>query len=424
MLDMQRRLSNSFYALTSLPATAMGFALCIQISALSWLLSTKYHLDIHEIGIVWAAGPTAGILGQVIIGFISDKTWFWGGRRRPFILIGGVLAALSVFLLPRIEIAASLLGIGNLLVVAVIIALTLDLSINIGFNPTRSLITDVTPDGEARTRGYTWMQTISGFWGVMAYLIGAFIDNYALISVGVVLVLVFSIVPALLIEEPREIAPLETAAASRTDWPQFRRLCAAHAFTWFGVQAMFVYIISFIQQHVVTAGATAEQAAAQSGHVIAISFAVMNVVGFLLPALVLAPLVTRFGRVRTQAACVGIMALAYFAIALFARSPAMLYVLMAVVGIGWAAVVSLPFAIMSEKVDKSRMGYFMGLFNLSVVLPQLATTTVGFVLKTAADKSLLFFICGGCLAISSVLWLLVRENTTALRTAPTLAASH
>jgi maltose/moltooligosaccharide transporter len=429
MLDMQRRLSNSFYALTSLPATAMGFALCIQISALSWLLSTKYHLDIHEIGIVWAAGPLAGILGQVIIGFISDKTWFWGGRRRPFILIGGVLAALSVFLLPRIEIVAGLLGIGNLLIVAVIIALTLDLSINIGFNPTRSIIADVTPDGDARTRGYTWMQTISGFWGVMAYLIGAFIDNYTLISVGVVLVLVFSILPVLLIEEPRTLAPStrETATAGtpdRTDWPQLWRLWAAHAFTWFGVQAMFVYIISFIQQHVVTPGASVEQAAAQSGHVIAISFAVMNVVGFLLPALVLAPLVTRFGRVRTQAACIGIMALAYFAIALFARTPGTLYVLMGVVGIGWAAVVSLPFAIMSEKVDKSRMGYFMGLFNLSVVLPQLATTVVGFVLNGAADKSVLFLICGGCLAVSSVLWLLVRDSKTAPVVTPALATSH
>ncbi len=424
MLDMQRRLSNSFYALTSLPATAMGFALCIQISALSWLLSTKYHLDIHEIGIVWAAGPLAGILGQVIIGFISDKTWFWGGRRRPFILIGGVLAALSVFLLPRIEVVADLLGIGNLLIVAVIIALTLDLSINIGFNPTRSLIADVTPDGEARTRGYTWMQTISGFWGVMAYLIGAFIDNYTLISVGVVLVLVFSILPVLLIEEPRALVAPDAVAATSTDWPQLWRLWTAHAFTWFGVQAMFVYIISFIQQHVVTPGATAEQAAAQSGHVIAISFAVMNVVGFLLPALVLAPLVTRFGRVRTQSACIGIMALAYFAIALFARSPGALYVLMGVVGIGWAAVVSLPFAIMSEKVDKSRMGYFMGLFNLSVVLPQLATTVVGFALNTAADKNVLFLICGGCLAVSSVLWLLVRDTKAAPATMPALAASH
>jgi MFS family permease len=426
MLDIQRRLSNSFYAVTSLPATAMGFALCIQISALSWLLSTKYHLDIHEIGIVWAAGPLAGILGQVIIGFISDKTWFWGGRRRPFILIGGVLAALSVFLLPRIELVADLLGIGNLLVVAVIIALTLDLSINVGFNPTRSLIADVTPDGDARTRGYTWMQTISGFWGVMAYLIGAFIDNYALISVGVVIVLAFSVLPVFMIEEPRELAPSSQGAiaATSTDWPQLWRLWAAHAFTWFGVQAMFVYIISFIQQHVVSAGASTEQAAAQSGHVIAISFAIMNVVGFLLPALVLAPLVTRFGRVRTQAACIAIMALAYFAIALFARSPAVLYLLMAVVGIGWAAVVSLPFAIMSEKVDKSRMGYFMGLFNLSVVLPQLATTVVGFALNTAADKSLLFLICGGCLAVSSVLWLLVRDSKAAAAAAPTLATSH
>jgi len=414
MLDMQRRLSNPFYALTSLPATAMGFALCIQISALSWLLSTKYHLDIHEIGIVWAAGPLAGILGQVIIGFISDKTWFWGGRRRPFILIGGTLAALSVFLLPRIEEVAHLFGVTNLLVVAVIIALTLDLSINISFNPTRSLIADVTPEGQARTRGYTWMQTISGFWGVMAYLIGAFIDNYALISVGVVIVLAFSVLPVFLVAEPRDLAPAaqETAApsSSATNWPQLWKLWAAHAFSWFGVQAMFVYIIAFIQQHVVVAGASAAESAAQSGHVIAISFAVMNVVGFVLPALVLAPLGARIGRVHTQAGCIAVMALAYFGIALFARSPASLYVLMGVVGIGWAAVVSLPFAIMSEQVDKRRMGFFMGLFNLSVVLPQLATTGVGYVLKDAADKSVLFLICGGCLAVSSVLWLLVKDG--------------
>lgn len=430
MLDMQRRLSNPFYALTSLPATAMGFALCIQISALSWLLSTKYHLDIHEIGIVWAAGPLAGILGQVIIGFISDKTWFWGGRRRPFILIGGTLAALSVFLLPRIEMVADLFGVTNLLVIAVIVALTLDLSINISFNPTRSIIADVTPEGDARTRGYTWMQTISGFWGVTAYLIGAYIDNYALISVGVVIVLLFSIVPVFLIKEPRELAPetreavAATAASTTTDWPQLWKLWTAHAFSWFGVQAMFVYIISFIQQHVVAPGATVAESAAQSGHLIAISFAIMNVVGFVLPALVLAPLGARIGRVRTQAACIGVMAVAYFGIALFARSPASLYVLMAVVGIGWAAVVSLPFAIMSEKVDKRRMGYFMGLFNLSVVLPQLATTVVGYVLKDAADKSVLFLICGGCLAVSSVLWLLVKDGAPVATAKPAMATTH
>lgn len=421
MLPMQARLSNLFYATISLPATAMGFALCIQISALSWLLSTKYHLDIHEIGVVWAAGPTAGILGQVIIGLLSDKTWFWGGRRRPFILLGGTLAALSVFLLPRIDVVADMLGIGNLLIVAVAVALTLDISINISFNPTRSLIADVTPEGQARTRGYTWMQTVSGFWGVMAYLIGAFIDNYALISVGVVIVFLFSVLPMFFVEEPRELAPEKTEAASATDWNQLWRIFVAHGFTWLGVQSMFVYIIAFIQQHVV---AGAADAAAQSGHVIAISFAVMNVVGFLLPALVLAPLGERFGRVQVHTACIAIMAAAYFAIALFARSSVALYVLMAIVGIGWSAVVSLPFAIMSEQVDKSRMGFFMGLFNLSVVLPQLMSTGVGYALRDAADKSLLFYICGGCLAVSAVLWCLVSEKKTSKDSAAVLAASH
>lgn len=425
MLDMQKRLSNTFFAIIGLPSTAMGFALCIQISALSWLLSTKYNLAIHEIGIVWAAGPLAGILGQVIIGFISDKTWFWGGRRRPFIMIGGALAALMVFLLPRIDVVSEVLGIGNLLVVAVIVALTLDLSINIGFNPTRSLIADVTPDGEARTRGFTWMQTISGFWGVMAYLIGAFINNYVLISVGVVIVLVFSIVPMLFVEEPRVLAaPSKTEAATGTEWGQLWRIYFAHGFSWIGVQAMFVYIIAFIQQHIVPATATAAEASAQSGKVIAISFAVMNVVGFVLPALVLAPLAVRFGRVRTQASCVGIMALAYFGIAFAARTPSMLYLMMALVGIGWAAIVSLPFAIMSEKVDKSRMGYFMGLFNLSVVIPQLMSTGIGFVLNRSADKAVLFVICGACLAISGMLWMLVREKQQAGAVSPALAASH
>jgi maltose/moltooligosaccharide transporter len=415
MLDMQKRLSNSFNAIISLPSTAMGFALCIQISALSWLLSTKYHLDIHEIGIVWAAGPLAGIIGQVLVGFISDGAWFWGGRRRPFILIGGTLAALMVFLLPRIDAVASLLGIGNLLVVAVIVALTLDLSINIGFNPTRALIADVTPDGEARTKGFTWMQTISGFWGVMAYLIGAFIDNYALIAVGVLVVFAFSVVPMFFVTEPRTLAASANPsdqAATPTEWGQLWRIYFAHGFSWLGVQSMFVYIIAFIDQHIVTANATPAEVSAQSGHVISISFAVMNVVGFLLPALVLAPLAARFGRVKTQAGCIAIMAAGYCAIAFMARSPATLYVLMAVVGIGWSAVVSLPFAIMSEKVDKRRMGFFMGIFNLSVVIPQLLSTGVGYVLKSAADSNILFIICGGCLAVSAVLWCLVGDKAS------------
>ena len=83
---------------------------------------------------------------------------------------------------------------------------------------------------------------------------------------------------------------------------------------------------------------------------------------------------------------------------------------MAVVVVGWSAVVSLPFAIMSDKVDKSRMGFFMGIFNLSVVLPQLMSTGVGYVLKDVGNNSVLYVICGGSLAISAGLWCLVRDE--------------
>ncbi len=414
MLEMQKRLTNSFYAIISLPATAMGFALSIQISALSWLLSTKYNLDIHQIGIVWAAGPLAGIFGQVIIGLISDKAWFWGGRRRPFILIGGTLAALMLFLLPRIDAVSGALGIANLLIVAVIVALTLDLSINISFNPTRSIIADITPEGNPRTRGYTWMQTISGFWGVMAYVIGALFGNYVLISVGVIIVFLFSVIPTFFVTEARELAAGVSSGgpvSTKTEWGQLWRLYLAHGFSWIGVQTMFVYIIAYIQQYLLPPSASPTEVASQSGQIIAISFAVLNTIGFLLPAFVLEPIAERIGRVRTHMSCVGIMAAGYFLIAVIGKSPMLVYVLMGVVGIGWAAVVSLPFAIMSEKVDKSRMGFFMGIFNLSVVFPQLIVSLgLGILIQNAADKSIIFLISGVTLAISAVLWFFVKEK--------------
>ena len=104
---------------------------------------------------------------------ISDRVWFWGGRRRPFIIIGGTLAALMILALPYIGVISQQLGFDAVIGVAIAVALALDLSINVSFNPTRSLITDVTPEGIARTRGYTWMQTVSGTFGVLAYAIGA-----------------------------------------------------------------------------------------------------------------------------------------------------------------------------------------------------------------------------------------------------------
>lgn len=423
MLEMQKKLSKPFYALLSLPATAMGFALSIQIAALSWLMRTKYGLDLHEIGFVWAAGPLAGIIGQPIVGLISDNVWFWNGRRRPFILVGGALAALMLFALPNIGAINDFFGIGNIIIVAVVVALTLDLAINISFNPTRSIIADVTPEGVPRTKGYTWMQTVSGSFGVLAYAIGAIFGNYFLIYFGVFLVFVFSIVPMFFIKEPRELKSVlaedQKEEASKTDWPQFLKLLFAHSFSWIGVQTMFVYMIGFVEQRLEP---TSDN---QTGMILSVSFLVLNAVGALLPAFVLEPVTEKIGRVKTHIICLFVMSAGYFGIVLFGNTSFLVWLMMAVAGVGWAAIVSLPFAIMSEKVNKSRMGLFMGIFNLSVVLPQLLVSLgLGIFIQNAEDKSLIFIISTVTLAISAVLWFMVKESKTVEKSIQSHQAGH
>jgi maltose/moltooligosaccharide transporter len=421
-MSNSQKLTNPFYVLLSLPSTAMGFALCVQISALSWILSTKYNLSIEHVGLVWLAGPLAGLLAQPIVGLISDNVWFWGGRRRPFILIGGVTASLMLLALPFLGELSQWSGL-RILWTAVIVALTLDLAINVGFNPTRSIIADLTPEGEARTKGFTWMQTISGMFGVLAYVIGAVFTNYALIYFGVILVLLFNIIPAFLLKEPRELGKVAahdaptgpTSGRGKTNLPRLMHIYLAHAFTWLGVQTMFVFMFAYAQGAFFPGTAELDEAQKNSlGQVISISFLVMNVIGFILPVAVLQPLAKKIGLVRTHTVCIFIMALGYGAIVLLGGGNAnLLYALMAVVGVGWAAVVSLPFAIMSDSVDKTRMGLFMGIFNLSVVIPQiLVSVGIGKLIGAAADKSLVFIICAGSLAVSAVLWALLKEDRT------------
>lgn len=406
MLTIQKNLSKSFYALLSLPSTAMGFALCIQISALSWILSTQYNLDIHEVGIVWAAGPLAGIIGQVLIGLVSDKVWFWGGRRRPFIFIGGTLASLSLVALTSLGTISNLFHL-PLLAVAIVVALTLDLSINVSFNPTRSIIADVTPEGTKRTLGYTWMQTISGMFGVLAYAIGAYFGNYPLIYFGIVLVFLFSVLPLLIIEEPKQLLNEEESQSSKkiSQYGQLYRIYLAHGFCWLGVQTMFVYIFFYVKE---TMGIASDD---HAGQIVSLAFLILNTVGFILPATLLEPLSKKIGRVKTHMFAMGIMAVGYGLI-LLTQQVMWLYIFMAVVGIGWAATVSLPFAIMTEKVDKTKMGLFMGIFNLSVVIPQLIVSFgFGKIIETSENKNIIFIISALSLAISTILWTLVKEQS-------------
>lgn len=482
MLDIQKKKANSFFALLSMPSTAMGFTLSVQISALSWILSTKYGLSIDKIGIVWAAGPIAGILAQPIVGAISDKTWFMGGRRRPWIILGSLLGALMLLALPNLGIIQSIFVSGNdpkagLLAVAVVVALLLDLSINVSLNPTRSLVADCTTM-EERGKGYTWMQTISGSFGVLAYFIGGVFGNIILIYVGAMVTFLGAVIPTMLIEEPRRLENVEdTKKTIKTSSKstikdifisllplagliiygiyvlisklfgldmqggvafvgirlgivefvsalifivtslmvllnvlkvsskanEYQKVLLAHSFTWVGVQTMFIYAFFFLSDKM-----NLDEVA---GKVNSLAFFILSLASAVLPVFVLNPVAKKIGMVKTHYIAMFIMALGYGGIFLVARTVPMYYLFMAIAGIGWGSVVSLPFAIMSEKVDQTKMGLYMGIFNLSVVLPQLvASFKMGEVINSHSDKTVIFAICAVTLLVSAILWMFVKNE--------------
>jgi Na+/melibiose symporter-like transporter len=319
------------------------------------------------------------------------------------------------------------------------------------------------------------MQTVSGSFGVGAYAIGAIWGNVTLIYAGAIIVFLISFIPVWFIKEPEELSEKADVAAGgedRNKWVSafltikplwgflayapigmfkklsgqslspgflelacllltlyglfqvlknqetvvlsgksneigFQRILAAHAFTWMGVQTMFIYMFAFIQDKMQFLSEN------EVGKVISLSFLLLNAVGAILPATLLQPMSEKWGKVNIHLLSITSMSLGYLGIFFFGNTPILLYVLMSVLGIGWAATVSLPFAIMSQKVELSKMGMFMGLFNLSVVLPQLVSSLIiGEYINQTENKGIIFMICAVCLGISATLWTFVKEPRT------------
>ena len=502
MLEIQKKLSNSFYAMLALPATAVGFALSTQIAALSWILNKKFGLNIHEVSFVWLAGPLAGIFGQVIVGMISDNVWFLGGRRRPFIMIGGIVGALMFLALPQIGVISEATGITSIILIASVIALLLDLSVNVTFNPARSIIADLTPEGKKRTTGYVWMQVISGTFGVLAYFLSMVFGNETLLLIAAIFVLVCSVGPILFIEEPKDLkADIEENAKTHTvldifksifplygflvfgvfslifhfyqnelrvihnpllilslaytiiigfwiivqgrkaesDTNEFQKIMLAHTFTWIAFQSMFVMSGFFIDKQIVPnldlsnvfankfaefLTSTIQSKDATTGNIVSLGFLILNAVGAVFP-FVLSLIAKKIGRVRTYTAALAFSAIGYFYIAFLGKYEFNFYLGMFLTGIGWSAVISIVFSIMTERINQAKMGLFMGIFNLAVVLPQMMSQGVANIISETQNFQLLYILCGVFICFSVFFWFFVKEpRSTALESATPTKGGH
>ncbi len=383
----------------------MGFAL--QNANASRILQI-FGADVEELSWFWIVAPVTGMIVQPIIGHYSDKTWTKLGRRRPYFLTGALLASVGLILMPQADLFIAFLpalwvGAGFLMI--------MDASFNVAMEPFRALVADKLPSDQ-RTLGFS-IQTVLiglgavvGSWMPWAITNWFGIDNTAaagqvppslIVSfiVGAV-VLVATIV--LTVVTTKEYSPEETAEfeepEEEVEAPQskgflqifndirnmpatMKQLGLVQFFSWFALFGMWVFSTPAIAHHIygLPTSDNSSQTFQDAGDWVGIIFGVYNLVSaiyaFFLPAIA-----KKIGRKQTHAMSLVIGGAGLISM-YFAPNPNFLIVSMLGVGIAWASILAMPYAILAGSIPAKKMGIYMGIFNFFIVAPQILNAIIG-----------------------------------------------
>jgi maltose/moltooligosaccharide transporter len=411
-----------------------GFAL--QNANMSRIFQTL-GAPLDEISILWLAAPTTGLLIQPIIGYLSDRTWNRLGRRRPYFLAGAILASLALIAMPGASVlwvAAGLLWI-------------LDASINVSMEPFRALVADMLPSRQ-RTTGFAVQSFFIGTGAVVASALPYIFTNWLHVSntasTGKIPPSVeysfylgaFAFIAAVLwtVIKTKEYPPTPdghttTANPSRqtvlkalheigTDFknmPQTMiRLALVQYFSWFALFAMWLYTTSAVTSHVFGTTDPTSKLYNQGADWVGILFAAYNgfaaILAFLLP-----PLANLTSRKTVHSISLGIGGLGLLSF-YFIHDQYTLLMSMLAVGLAWASILSMPYAILAGSIPARKMGIYMGIFNFFIVIPQItAAGILGWVVKNVfADQAIYMLVVGGVsLFVAALLVMFVEDEDQA-----------
>ena len=384
----------------------MGFAL--QNANASRILQI-FGADVHELSWFWLVAPLTGLIVQPIIGYYSDRTWTKLGRRRPFFLTGAILAAIGLILMPNADMFTAFLpslwiGAGMLFV--------MDASFNIAMEPFRALVADNLPSDQ-RTLGFSVQTVLIGIGAVIGSWLPYALTNWFGVSnqasVGEVplhLLLSFVIGAAILVgsilvtvittkeyspeeldamEEPGETEIAESEKSSLMDifsdfskMPEtMRQLSWVQFFSWFGLFGMWVFSVPAIAHHIYGLPITdsSSETYNNAGDWVGILFGIYNgvsaIFAFFLPAIAL-----KLGRKQTHMISLIIGAIGLLSI-YFMPNENWLILSMIGVGIAWASILAMPYAILAGSIPARKMGVYMGIFNFFIVIPQIINALIG-----------------------------------------------
>lgn len=380
----------------------MGFAL--QNANASRILQI-FGADVHELSWFWIVAPLTGLIVQPIIGYYSDRTWTRLGRRRPYFLTGALLASMGLILMPNADMFTAFMpalwvGAGMLMI--------MDASFNVAMEPFRALVADVLPSDQ-RTLGFSVQTVLIGIGAVIGSWLPYVLTNWFGVSnetlpgeVPLNLTLSFIIGAAVLIISilvtvftTKEYSPEEMALISKdeeeveeesslldifTDFKKMpttmKQLSSVQFFSWFGLFGMWVFATPAIAHHVYGLalddhGTEYQNAGDWVGILFGVYNAVSAVYAFFLPAIA-----KKIGRKMTYAIGLVFGGLGLISI-YFMPNENWLILSMFGIGIAWASILAMPYAILAGSIPAKKMGVYMGIFNFFIVLPQILNALIG-----------------------------------------------
>lgn len=425
----------------------MGFGL--QNGNASRILA-NFGADVHELSWFWLVAPLTGLIVQPLIGHMGDHTWGRFGRRKPYFLVGAILASLGLIFLPNSNLVAGehmyvmeFLGVSAILWVGIGFLALMDASFNISMEPFRALVGDMLPRSQG-TIGFSVQTILISFGAILGSFMPWILTNWFGVSnaspsgtvapnvvwsfyIGAAILMVTIIYTIATIKEysPEEFTKYNGGKVSKdkgkiTDilvdfvkMPvRMRRLGLVQFFTWFALFTMWVYTTSALATHHYgltpdqTSGAVFNDAGDQAGFL----FGWYNFF-----ALIFAFLLTPLANL-TSRKFVHMLALVLGGVGLlsmyFISDPDWLILSMVGVGFAWASILSMPYALLIDSLPVTKMGVYMGIFNFFIVIPQIVNALFGGPIIRAFfdDYAIYYLVFGGVLFIlAGLLTLRIRE---------------
>lgn len=379
-----------------------------------------------DIPLLFLAAPLTGLIVQPIIGYLSDKTWHprWG-RRRPYFFIGAVLSSIALVFMPHSSVlwmAAGLLWV-------------LDVFGNVAMEPFRAFVADKLPDSQLN-RGFIMQSLMIGLGGCIASALPWMMRNWfgmentaakgiipenvkfsfyigAFFFLSAVLYTVFTTK-----EYPPEhgvkdkvnepgrgfYGGVNEIFLSISKMPQRMKIIAlVQFFTWPGLFLMWFYYSIAVAYHVFGATSDIDPRYGDGRDFAGLTLSFYNIVTFAF-AFVLPFIADKLGRKLTHSICLLAGAIGLITVA-FVTNKYMLYACMTGVGIAWASILSMPYAMLSPVLPRNKIGIYMGIFNFFIVLPEIiASLGFKYIMKYVLNNDMLLAVqLGGMLMIIAAL---------------------